>query len=272
VGEWETKDLVLGLQGYIDSDDPVWPNDDKHYDVLTNFLTRTQPDTEGLLPLLGAHRGEQKVDAHLLKRDKIARAVVHSLMGRVWVAKERGPGGEDLAAIWDAIVYTGIHFAFEPVYEASHPGTSESLGEFFSDVNVMSCAESRAAFEHHVDALLARWRKRVTRKASSLFFGNLLRHLGPSAADRLYAEWEGMDANERYDLIRRSQGVDPLGRAARLGVVNSLLDESYDVRGAAVDVLRELEAPLGDLDGSSPDERIEKALPGLREWASKTDS
>jgi len=272
VGDYETKDLVLALQGYIDSDDPVWPNDDRHYDVLTNFLERTKPDPRDLLPLLGEHRGQQRVDMHLLKRDKIARAVVHSLMGRVWRANERGAGGEDVAAVWDAIVYSAVYFSFEPVYGASHPGTSESLAEFFSDSKIMSCDESQRAFERHAADLIARWRKRVTRKASSMFFGNMLRHLGPGASELLYAEWEGMDANERYDLLRRSRNLDPLGPVSRLAAVNALLDDSYDVREAAADLLASLEAPLGDLDGSAPDEQIEKALPALREWASKTHS
>jgi len=272
VAEYETKDLVLGLRGYIDSDDPVWPNDDRHYDVLTNFLVRTQPDPKGLLPLLGEHEGKQQVDMHLLKRDKIARALVHSLMGRVWRANERESEGDDLVAVWDAIVYTAVYFSFEAVYEASHPGTSESLAEFFSDPKIMSCDESRKAFEHYADELVARWGKRVTRKASSMFFGNMLRHLGPGAADRLYGEWEGMDANERYDLLRRSLFLDPFGPVSRLAVVNALLDDSFDVRGAAADLLTRLEAPLGDLDGSAQDEAIEKALPALREWAAKTKS
>jgi hypothetical protein len=263
---------VLALQGYIDSEDPVWPNDDRHYEVLTNFLIRTQPDPKGLLPLLGEHRGKQEVDMHLLKRDKIARAVVHSMMGRVWRAGEEGAAGEDVAPVWDAIVFTAVHFSFEPVYGASHPGTGESLGEFFTDEKIMSCDESHQAFARYADELVARWRKRVTRKASSLFFGNMLRHLGPEASDRLYAEWEGMDANERYDLLRRSRNLDPFGRVSRLAVVNALLDDSFDVRGAAFDLLASLEAPLGDLDGSASDEQIEKALPGLREWASKTHS
>ena len=272
VGDYEVKDLVLALQGYVDSSDPVWPNDDRHYDVLTNFLVRTQPDPKGLLPLLGEHRGAQKVDMHLLKRDKIARAVVHSLMGRVWRANERETQNEDLVAVWDAIVYTAVHFSFEPVYEASHPSTSESLSEFFSDPNIRSCEESRLAFERYAEPVLERWRKRVTRKASSMLFGNMLRHLGPPAAEMLFAEWEGMDADERYDLLRRAQTVDPLGRVSRTAIVNALLDDSYDVRGAAAELLARLEAPLGDLDDSSADEEIEKALPGLRQWAAKTDS
>lgn len=263
---------MLALQGYIDSNDPVWPNDNRHYDVLTKFLIRTKPDPKELLPLLGEHRGEQKVDMHLLKRDKVARAVVHSLMGRVWRVKERGVGGEEMPAVWDAIVYTAVYFSFEAVYEASHPGTSESLSEFFSDPNIVSCDESRDAFERYADEVIVRWRKRVTRKASSMLFGNMLRHLGPPAAEMLFAEWEGMDANERYDLLRRAQTVDPLGRVSRSATVNALLDDSYDVRGAAAELLGRLKAPIGDLDDSASDEEIEKLLPTLREWASKTDS
>ena len=272
VGAWDAKDLVLGLQGYIDSEDPVWPNDDRHYEVLTNFLIRTQPDPAGVRVLLGKHRGANEVDAHLLKRDKIARSVVHSLMGRIWKSDQEGAAGEDTAPLWEAIVYTGIHFSFEPVYEASHPGTGESLGEFFSDPNIPACDESKAAFDRHVEELIGRWRKRVTRKSSSLFFGNLLRHVGAPAADLLYAEWERMDANERYDLLRRTEGLEGAGKVSRRAAVDALLDESYDVRGAAIDVLQGWGAPIGELDGAASDERIEKLIPELREWADKTDS
>ena len=260
------------MQAYVDSDDPVWPNDDRHYRVLSNYLVRTQPAPSDLRPLLGAHRGAPIVDVHLLKRDKIARAVVHSMMGRIWRSNEDGAKGEDTTALWEAIVYASIHFSFEPVYEASHPGTSESLAEFLSDPDIPACAESKAAVEQHFDELLARWRKRVTRKASSLFFGNLLRHVGPNAAEALFGEWEGMDENERYDLLRRTQGREGIGRAVRLVVVEALLDESYDVREAAVDLLREWRAPIEDLDGSASDDEIGKRLAALREWAAKTDS
>ena len=73
-----------------------------------------------------------------------------------------------------------------------------------SDPEVTACDESEAAFRRHFDAMMVKWRARVTRKATSLFFGNLLRHVGPDVADLLYGEWKGMDANERVDLLRRT--------------------------------------------------------------------
>jgi hypothetical protein len=112
----------------------------------------------------------------------------------------------------------------------------------------------------------------VTRKATSLYFGNLLRHMGPGVADRLYAEWEGMDGNERYDLLRRTDGNETLGPDSRVRLVHAILDDSYEVREAAFENLRGLEAPLGDLDASAQESRLEAARPALLKWASKTDS
>jgi hypothetical protein len=271
VGEWKADDLVRGLFGYVDSDDPAWPHDDMHYRSLQRFLARERPDPAGLRPLIAAHRGKDEVDTHLLKRDKIARAVVHSFMMRIDRARRRGQPDE-VAALWDGLVFAGIHFSFEAVYEASHPGTGESLAEFFSDPEMPACAESKAAFERHIDALMKKWRARVTRKATSLYFGNLLRHMGPGVADRLYAEWEGMDGNERYDLLRRTDGNETLGPDSRVRLVHAILDDSYEVREAAFENLRGLEAPLGDLDASAQESRLEAARPALLKWASKTDS
>ncbi|MHC4938606.1 MAG: hypothetical protein ACYTHK_06525 [Planctomycetota bacterium] len=253
------------MRAYIESDDPVWPNDDRHYRDLTIFLRRERPDPDSLRPLLGAYDGDQ-VNAQLLKRDKVAQCVLHSYMGRVF------RGDPAVAALWDNIVFCGIHFSFEPVYGASHPGAGESLGEFFSDPEITACAESEAAFRNHLDAMMEKWRGRVTRKASSLFFGNLLRHIGPDVADVLYREWKGMDANERIDLLRRTAGMEELGRIGRQQAVNALLDDSMEVREAAFDLLADLSAPLGDLDASSRDEDVEKALPALLRWAAETKS
>lgn len=265
VGEWEPEDYIAGMRAYIESDDPVWPNDDRHYRDVTIFLQRQAPDPDALRTLIGPYDGTT-VDAQLLKRDKIAQTVLHSYMWRVW---NQDPA---VAKLWENIVYTGIHFSFEPVYGASHPGAGESLGEFFSDPAVTACPESEAAFRKHLDALMVKWRARVTRKASSLFFGNLLRHVGPDVADTLFAEWKGMDANERVDLLRRTAGMEDLGRPSREQAVSALLDDSMEVREAAFDFLAGFGAPLAELDASSRDDAIEKALPALRRWAAETKS
>ncbi len=275
VGEWKPDDLVRGLRGYIDSEDTVWPPEDPHYEKLERFLIRERPDPASLRPLIGAYWGEVQVDMHLLKYDKIARCVVHSFMGRIWLdANKRKPDEphDDLAALWEGLAYAGVNFSFMPVYESSHPGTGESLAEFLADPEIHASDESRAAFERHWDALLVKWRARVTRKASSMYFGNMLRHVGVPAADRFFAEWDRMDENERYDLLRRADGIGPLAPPARRVVVDALLDDSFEVRQAAHDLLTSLGAPLAGLEASAREERIEKMLPALREWAGKTKS
>jgi len=218
-----------------------------------------------LRPLLGPDEGGE-VDTRLLKRDKVARAVLHSFMGRI--------ARDDPAAarLWDNVVYAGVHFAFEPVYAASHPAVAESLVEFFSTADIPACDESEAAFRRHFDALMEKWRARVTRKSSSMYFGILLRHVGPDAANRLYQEFAGMDANERVDLLSRTKGYEELSRASREVAVGALLDPSMEVREAAYELLESLAAPVGEFDASSRDEDIEKSLPGLRRWAAETKS
>ncbi|MEM8885242.1 MAG: hypothetical protein AAGD14_14335, partial [Planctomycetota bacterium] len=83
VGDWKPEDLVAGMRLYIDSDDPAWPKDDPRYRRLTRFLIREEPAPVSLRSLLGPYDGTE-VTVRLLKRDKIARAVLHSFMGRIW--------------------------------------------------------------------------------------------------------------------------------------------------------------------------------------------
>ena len=54
--------------------------------------------------------------------------------------------------------------------------------------------------------------------------------------------------------------------------VEALLDDSEEVRSAAFDALKKHGAPVGELDPSAPDRRIEAALGPLRRWAAKTQS
>jgi len=266
VGAWQPADFVAGMRRYIESDDPAWPNEDRHYRDATIFLERQRPDPASLRPLLGPD-ATAIVDTHLLKRDKVAQVVLHSFMGRI------AKGDDQAAALWDNVVYATIHFAFEAVYEASHPGVAESLVEFFSDDRVLASDESEAAFRRYLEPLVEKWRGRVTRKASSMFFGNLLRHVGADAANRLFREWDDMDENERVDLLRRAAYLDEgLDRGARTRAIDALLDDSMEVREAAWSLLSGLSAPLGDLDAGSRDEEIEKVLPQLRSWAAETKS
>jgi hypothetical protein len=267
VGAWDAEQFVAGMRAYIESDDPAWPNDDEHYTAIRKYLFAEKPNPTSLRFLLGEYQGEAKVDTHLLKRDKIARSVLHSFMGRIFEAND--PYNDSL---WEHIVFAAVHFSFDPIYEASHPGAGESLGEFFSDPEITACPASERAYAMHMDAILVKWRARVTRKASSLFFGNVLRHLGQPGAIRLFGEWAGMDENERTDLLKRCRMVDDLGPRILGPAVEAMLDESYEVRDAAFELLVSCEAPLGDLDSSSQDESIEKRLPALRSWAAKTKS
>lgn len=266
VGPFAGEEFVAGMRAYIESDDPAWPNDDEHYLAVRDYLFAEKPDPSAVRALIGEYRGEAKVDTHLLKRDKIARSVLHSFMGRVFEKND-----PFLESLWEHIVFASVHFTFEPIYESSHPSAGESLGGFFSDPRVTACAESERAFALHMGALLVKWRARVTHKASSTFFGNAMRHLGQSGAVRLYGEWAGMDENERTDLLKRSRHLDALGPAILDVVVRALLDDSYEVREAAFELLALWKAPLGELDASSQDESIEKRLPELRTWAAKTN-
>jgi hypothetical protein len=131
--------------------------------------------------------------------------------------------------------------------------------------------DSAAALEHHIDAMLRAWRGRVTEKASTSMMGILIRHLGAAGAARMFGEWKGMSASERFNLLKQTGGVDDPPPALKTAVVEALRDESFEVRGAALDALQELGAPVGELEIVAPDD-VEQALPALRRWAAETDS
>jgi hypothetical protein len=186
------------------------------------------------------------------------------------VAEE--PDTPDKAALYDAIVAIGVPFAFDTAWGDSHTNTSVEVTEFLAEARFPVCAESRAAVTRHFPALLKEWRGRVTRKGSSVFFGITLRHVGAAGAAALCGEWDGMDENEREDLLRRLAYEDEAGRAVRERMVGALLDPSPDVREAAFAALRAHGAPLGDLDPSARESELEKGLSELRRWAQETES
>lgn len=260
---WKPEELVAGLEAYIESDDPVYTTWDPRFQALHRFLWKERPDPRDLLPLLGAHAPKEDVDAELMKRDKIANAIVTSFLRRILEA----PDDPYRAALYDAVAYAGVHFSFDPAYGDSHTITGVEVSDFFSLGEFPVTEESKAALQEHLEASIAAWRKRVTDKSTSMFFGIHLRHLGAVAADRFLREWEGMNADERYDLLKRTEDVEGLSPAGRLRVVEALLDTSLDVRAAAVETLEALGAPLGELDGSAREEEIRAALPRLRLWA-----
>ncbi|MHC4134218.1 MAG: hypothetical protein ACYTDU_07160 [Planctomycetota bacterium] len=268
VGEWKVKDMVSGLQAYVDGDDPIYPRRDRRYWVLHGFLFRTKPDPRGFLPLFGPHGGKTIDDARLLKRDNIALAVVTSFIRRIF----EDPKERWRKELYDVIAMAGVHFSFDPAYGESHTATGVEVGDFYGDAIFPVCEESRASLRKALPAVLEQWRKRVTDKATSSFFGIVLRHLGEKGAETLFGEWVGMREDERYDLLKRIADQEALGPVARRHTVEALLDASIDVREAAFEALEAHQAPLGDLDASARERDIEKAMAPLRQWARKTKS
>ena len=263
---WRPVDLVAGLQAYVRGDDPILPRDDARCYALHNFLFGQRPDPEGLRPLLGPRGPAEEVADALLKRDLIAICIVTSYMRRLW----EYPESTDRQSLYDSIAYAGVNFGFDPVYGDSHTGTSEEITDFFAEPTFAACEESRVSLTRYLEDSVARWRRRVTAKSSSMFFGIVMRHLGTAGTDRLFLEWEGMRPSEKYDLLKRVADRDLPGRSALLTVVSALTDPDFEVREAAVEALEEFEAPIGDLDTSSTEEALSAALPRLREWAEKT--
>jgi len=260
--------LVAGLQAYIaDPDSPILPRDDPRLWDLHGFLRRTKPVPSSLRPLYGpsAQGGKSgvadEVTDAMLRRDTIALAVVTSFIRQVY---ELQPGQAEL---FDAIVEAGVHFSFDPAYGDSHTGTGVEISDFMTDPRVPVCTESEAAMRKHLPALLERWRKRATRKASSTFFGTVLRHLGEEGGEALAGEWDGMDEDERYDLVKRLGDEEAVGPAARTRLVEALLDPSLEVRKACGGALEALGAPVGDLDPTARDADLRKAQGPLRRWA-----
>jgi len=233
--------------------------------ALHEFLFATAPDPLGLLPLFAPH-GKREVDDAVLRHDAITSTVATSFMRRV---AER-PGDPYRAALYDALVVALANTSFDPAYGDAHTETCVDVGDFFADARVPPCPESRAAFTRHLPELLAAWGARVTRKGTSAFFGIVLRHLGPAGGEALAAQWGGMDAEERKDLLLRLGDEEDLLEGARLVLVTGLLDPSIEVREAALQALGKQGAPLEGLDASTPDTRMRAATGPLRDWARKT--
>jgi hypothetical protein len=249
----------------VELDHPIYRTDDPHCVALHEFLFRTAPDPKGLLPLLGPH-GRREVDGAVLRHDKIASTVATSFMRRI---AER-PSDPHRVALYDALALALVPFAFDPVYGDAHTETSEDLGSFFGDAAVPPTAESRAALERHLPALLRAWRGRVTRKGTSSFFGIVLRHLGADGAEALAPEWKGLDPEERIDLLLRFGEEEALPERARMALVGGIADPSVEVREAALHALGKQGAPVEGIDPLASDEELDALRPPLREWAKKT--
>lgn len=263
--ECRTPELVAALTRYIEGDYPAYRDDDPHCLALHEFLYRAAPDPEGLLPLLAPH-GKAAVDPSVLRRDAIADTVATSFMRRI---ADR-PGDPHAAALWDALAVACATFLFDPAYGDAHTATSMDLGEFFAKARTPVCDESRAALARRLPEILVAWRARVTRKGTSSFFGVVLRHLNADGAEALVLEWEGMDREERKDLVLRLKDEEVLRGGARRRLVDALLDPSQDVREAAAEALRKQGAPVGGLDPSARDEELERASGPLRDWARRS--
>ncbi len=261
-------ELTAGLRRYIDGDAPIYPTEDRRFVALHEVLYRLKPDPALLAPLFGPHPDRDEVDDALQKWDKISLAVVTSFLRRI----VEDPDDPKRAALYDAVAAAAVPWAFERAWGDSHTLTGEEVGDFFSEAEWPACPEATAAVARHLEALIERWRRRVSDKASSMFFGIVLRHVGAAGAGRLFREWERMHEDERVDLLKRSIGVEGLGEEGRRCAVGALLDESQEVREAAVEALEARGAPLQGLDASSRDEAIRAALPRLERWAAETES
>jgi hypothetical protein len=268
VGQWKAESLVAGLQAYVDGDDPIYPRRDRRYWALHGFLFRTRPDPRGFLPLFGPHGGKTIDDPRLLKRDNIALAVVTSFIRRIF----EDPKESWRKELYDVVAMASVHFSFDPAYGDSHTATGVEVGDFFGDAIFPVCEESRASLRKALPALLEQWRKRVTDKSTSSFFGAVLRHLEKEGAEILFSEWVGLHEDERFDLLKRIADQDAIGPVGRGRAVEALLDVSVDVREAAFEALEAHGAPLGDLDASAREADIEKGMGPLRQWARKTKS
>ncbi len=202
----------------------------------------------------------------LLRRDVVGTAVAHTLTRRAY----QNPDASVRTACYDAIGLLSTAFAFDRAYGNAHTNTSVIVTDFLSKPEFQPCAESGAALKKHYGAIIKEWRRRVTDKGSSTFFGIVMRHLGSGGTAMLFEEWRGMRPAEREDLLLRVAYQDETTPVVRKGLVGALLDNSFDVRAAAHKALTAHEAPLDELDDSAADDAIEKALPRLHKWAQET--
>ena len=259
---------MAGLQAYVDGDDPIYPEDDRRLWRLHGFLYLEHPDPTGFLPLFGPHGCTSLDDPRLLRRDIIALAVVTSFIRRLF----ENPKDKHRRKLFDVIAAAGVHFAFDPLYGDSHTKTGPEVGDFFGQAMFPTSAEATASLTRELPNYLEQWRRRVTTKNSFTFFGVVLRHLGQPGAETLFGEWERMKEDERFDLLKRAVDQETVGPHTRARMVEAVLDDSLDVREAAFEALEAHDAPLGELDPSAPDDRIQAELGPLRRWAAKTKS
>lgn len=266
-GRWEDlkgldpRAFCEQMRGYVEGDDPIFPDEDPRYRKLMEALRRLAPPPESLRPLLGPRGPAEEVDGRLLKRDALALCVLDSLL---WRMSEKAA---DPRAVLDITAEAGVHFSFDPLYEASHTRTGLEVSDFFSEV--VPSGETAAAIRHYLAPLLSKWRGRVTDKSTSTLFGIVLRHLGSEGAGALFAEWEGMRDPERVDLLERVGRLEGATGRVLGEVVERVADPSPETRASALKALERQEAPLDGLDASAREEDLRGALPRLRRWASE---
>ncbi len=259
VGDWEPRDLMAGLRRYQSSEDPVYPRESKQARSLHRFVFAAQKPPAQFHELFGAH-DRKEVDEYLQKRDLVCFCVLTASLRYV---VRKAPD----QAHYDLIAYAGVHFAFDPVYGEAYTHTGSEIGDFFTDPGFQPRAETAVALGKQLPAYLAQWRRRSTDRATSTFFGIVLRHLGAPGAVALVGEFAGCNEDERYDLLARLRREDELLPPARQCLVGALTDESYDVREAAFSALEAHQAPIDGLDASAREEDIARVLPALRQWA-----
>ena len=251
------------MQLYIAGDDPIFSRESRQARALHEFVYRADKDPAGYKPLFGPH-DRKEVDAYLQKRDLVGYCVLTPSIRYVVMKKQE-------ARHYELIAFAGVHFAFDPVYGEAYTHTGAEVGDFFTDVEFRPNDMTAAALRRNLAGLTAQWRRRSTDRATSTFFGIVLRHLGSEGAAALAALYAEGNDEERLDLVARFEHVDEATVPVRGVLVRALADKSYDVRVAAFAGLEAHEAPLDGLDASAREKDIERIRPALERWA-KTQS
>ena len=269
----DAEDFAAQMKVYIEGDDPIYSEDHRLMRRMLRALVRLRPEIAPLKALLGPRpegpvpvdeEGDPIISDGVLKRDYVGCTVVDSFIIRI----ERGDPAR--APLFDGIAYAGVHFSFEPLFGEAPTSTAVDVGEYMIK-DAPLCPEAEEAVERYLEPLIERWRKRVATNATSATFGYVLRFMGPRGADRLFLEWERMDADERVSLLNHVAYGD-LTKKGLESIARAMLEEDLDVRRNAIEALEQHGAPVLEIDASSRESEIRKVLPKVLKWIAETRS
>jgi len=266
-GDWEDleeldeHEFVSQMQAYIKGDKAGLNDDLPVMQAMMRALARLRPDIAPLRALVGPRAKKTELDDAEIKRDYLAVVVVDSFIIRAML---KGSRQEEL---YEAIVYTGVNFSFDPLWGDAETRTSNEVSEFMLTGAPLKPV-TIAAVTKYLEPLLEKWRGRATTSSTSGTISIILRYLGADGADRLFQEWDRMKQDERLSLLEHV-AYGELNRSVLSRLADLMTERDLELREAALKALDQHGAPVDEVDAGSRDRETKNAQRLVRAWIAK---